>query len=183
MALAGRRPGPSDTREAILTAARESFAELGYDATTIRGVAARAEVDPALVHHYFGPKVDLFATAMELPASPSGLIAPVLEGPRDQVGERLIRTFLSVWDREAGRAPMLGLVRSAAANEQAARMLREFVERELVGRLLRQLGSDRVDLRAALVASQMVGLVMIRYVLRIGDLAAADPETVAAVNA
>ena len=116
----GRRPGDSGTREAILAAAKESFAASGYDATTIRGVGRAAGVDPALVHHFFGTKQDLFAAAMDLPVDPAQMVPALLADGVDGLGERLVRMFLLVWDSTPGQGPMLALLRSAAANDQAA---------------------------------------------------------------
>jgi AcrR family transcriptional regulator len=173
----GRRPGDSGTREAILSAAKDSFAASGYDATTIRGVARAAGVDPALVHHFFGTKQELFGAAMELPVHPATLVPALLaEGP-DGLGERLVRTFLAVWDASPGQAPMLALVRSAAANDQAAGLLREFITDSVLGPLARAAAPDQPELRATLVASQVMGLAMARYVVKVEPLASADADT------
>jgi AcrR family transcriptional regulator len=166
----GRRPGGVDTRAAILDAARTEFADAGYDATSLRGIARRAEVDPALVHHYFGGKPQLFAAVMDIPADPALLIGRILEGPRDRMGEALVHTFLGVWDSPEGRERFQALIRSAVTHADATRMLREFLTREIFGRILRHLhagGSPRADLelRAGLAASQMVGLAIMRYIV------------------
>ena len=176
----GRRPGESGTREAILAAATESFGSSGYAATTIRGVAREAGVDPALVHHYFGSKQQLFAAAMQLPVDPITIVPMLLADGVDGLGERLVRLFLSVWDGTPGQGPMLALIRSAVSHEQAATLLREFVTDVLLGPIARAVGGDRPELRASLVASQMVGLSMARYVVRIEPLASADAGTLAA---
>src|SRR3954468_4972611 len=112
----GRRPGATTTREGILDSARHLFASRGYDGTTIRGIATAAGVDPALVHHYFGSKDQLFLAAVEAPADPAELLPAVLAGGRDRLGESVVRLLLSIWDvpmRSAG----LALVRSAVGNE------------------------------------------------------------------
>ena len=181
MRRSGRRPGDSGTREAILEAAKESFAASGYDATTIRGVAREAGVDPALVHHFFGTKQELFAAAMELPVDPTTLVPALLAEGTDGLGERLVRTFLAVWDATPGQAPMLALVRSAAGNEQAAALLREFITEVVLGPLARAAAPDRPELRATLVATQMMGLAMARYVVRVDPLATTDPNTLGPV--
>jgi AcrR family transcriptional regulator len=175
----GRRPGDSGTRDAILDAAKDSFAASGYDATTIRGVARAAGVDPALVHHFFGTKQELFGAAMELPVDPATLLPALLAGGPDGLGERLVRTFLAVWDATPGQAPMLALVRSAAANEQAAGLLREFITHSGLGPLARAAAPDRPELRATLVASQVMGLAMARYVVHVEPLATADADALA----
>src|SRR4051812_27986219 len=98
MARTGRRPGNQDTREAILDAARKAFSERGYDGASIRAIATGAAVDPALVHHYFGTKEQLFLAAIEAPINPGELIPLVLSQGIEGAGERLVTTFLSVWD-------------------------------------------------------------------------------------
>lgn len=175
----GRRPGDSGTREAILAAARESFAAAGYDATTIRGVGRAAAVDPALVHHFFGTKQDLFVAAMELPIDPAKMLPAVLADGTDGLGERVVRTFLRIWDGTPGHNRMLALLRSATSNEQAAAMLREFLSEAILGPVARAAGHDRPELRASLVGSQMMGLAFARYVLRLEPLATAEPNTIA----
>lgn len=177
---AGRRPGESGTREAILEAARGAFADLGYDRATIRAIARSAAVDPALVHHFFGTKDGLFAAAMRFPVAPSRILPQVLSGPRSRVGERVIRTFLAVWDSAEGGAAGLALLRSAVTNERAGRMLREFLSRELIGRVARETAPDAPELRASLVASQIVGLAMLRYLVPLDAVASADADRLAA---
>ena len=175
----GRRPGDSGTREAILAAAKESFAASGYDATTIRGVGRAAAVDPALVHHFFGTKQDLFVAAMELPVDPAKMVPAMLADGIDGLGERLVRTFLLIWDGTPGQNPMLALLRSATTNEQAVAMLREFLTDAVLGPVACAAGHDRPELRASLVASQIMGLALARYVLRLEPLATADAATIA----
>lgn len=178
-ARGGRRPGQSGTREAILAAARESFGSAGYGGTTIRGVARTAGVDPALVHHFFGNKEGLFAAAMELPFDPGVLVAGLLEGGTDGLGERIVRTFLAVWDGTPGQGPMLALLRSAVTDEKAASSLRAFLSHVLLTPLAHAAGADRPELRAALVGSQMVGLAVARYVVRLDPIASAGPDDLA----
>lgn len=179
MVRTGRRPGESGTREAILDAARRTFADRGYEAATIRDIATRAGVDPALVYHFYGSKERLFTAAMELPFRPSEIIPALLADGPDGLGERILRMFLSVWD-QPGASPFVALLRSAASNEGAAAMLREFISREVIGRVARSLGVPHAELRASLVGSQISGLAMIRYVLRVEPLASADHDTVIA---
>jgi AcrR family transcriptional regulator len=180
MARTGRRPGVSGTREAILDAARRAFAEQGYQHATIRGVAELAGVDPALVHHYFGTKQGLFVAAVQLPVNPVEQLSTLLADDPGQVGQQLIGVFLTVWDHAVDRSPLLALVRSAVGDEQAAAMLREFITEEILGQIARQLGSPDAKLRATLVGSQLIGLMMARYIIRVEPLASAPAAQVAA---
>jgi AcrR family transcriptional regulator len=177
----GRRPGNPDTRQAILGAARTAFAERGFDAASIRAIAAAAQVDPALVHHYFGSKDQLFLAAMQAPVDPGELLPKVLAGDREGIGERLVRTFLGVWDSPAGTAGV-ALLRSALSNEWTARLLREFLVSQVLRKVLDQLDVDPAELplRGSLVASQMIGLAMMRHVVRLEPVASAAPETLVA---
>ncbi|HEV8425398.1 MAG TPA: TetR family transcriptional regulator [Actinomycetes bacterium] len=180
MARTGRRPGVSGTREAILDAARRAFAEHGYQRATIRGVAELAGVDPALVHHYFGTKQGLFVAAVQLPVNPVEQLSALLADDPEVIGQRMIGLFLSVWDQAANNSPMLALVRSAVSDERAAAMLREFITEEVLGRIAEELGSPDAKLRASLVGSQLVGLLLARYIIRVEPLASAPPALVAA---
>jgi AcrR family transcriptional regulator len=177
----GRRPGNPDTRDAVLAAARAAFAERGFDGATIRGIAADAGVDPALVHHYFGNKDKLFLAAVDAPADPTDLLPTILASPRDELGAAVVRMVLHVWDGP-GQAAGLALIRSAVSNEWTAKLLREFLVSKVLRRVVSTLGFDP-DVRAAraaLVASQIIGLVMARYVLRLEPLASASPDEVVA---
>ncbi|HUY48124.1 MAG TPA: TetR family transcriptional regulator [Streptosporangiaceae bacterium] len=183
----GRRGGDSGTREAILAAARKRFADHGYDGATIRGIAADADVDPALVHHFFGTKERLFAAAMRLPVVPGELIGAALAAgagdPAQSLGEQLARTVLAAWDVNEIRDTFLGLLRSATTSEQALAMLREFVTEAIVNRLsgaAQAADPAEARYRAALVASQVLGLGLTRYVLGLEPLAAATRDDLAA---
>ncbi|MDI2028295.1 TetR family transcriptional regulator [Saccharopolyspora sp. TS4A08] len=175
----GRRPQGADTKEALLTSAREVFAEQGYDAATVRAIAGGAGVDPAMVNHWFGGKEGLFTAAVQIPVNPAEILREVLDGPREQIGERIIRRFVAAWDGVGG-GQFAALMRSVASNEQAVAMLREFVQNVLFNRLVAVLEVDRGEMRVALCGSQLVGLGMARYVVRIEPLASADADTVAA---
>ncbi|GAB2589813.1 TetR family transcriptional regulator [Paractinoplanes abujensis] len=181
MARSGRRPGNQDTRESILAAARTGFAEKGYDKASIRAIASDAGVDPALVHHYFGTKEKLFLAVMNAPINPAELVPQALAGPREQAGERLVRMALGVWDSPAGTAA-LAVFRSALSNEWTARLLRDFVVTQVLRRAVHEMAFDpaEADLRAALVATQIAGTIMARYVLKIEPLASADIDVLAA---
>jgi AcrR family transcriptional regulator len=178
----GRRPGNPDTREAILAAAREAFAERGFDGASIRAIATSAGVDPALVHHYFGTKDQLFLATMNAPFDPRELLPQAIAGPRDQVGERLVRLFLRVWDSPPGRTAGEALLRSAVTNEWTARLMREFVTTQILRRAMEHLELDpaQAPLRASLVGSQLAGVAMARYILKVEPLASAPAEAVVA---
>jgi AcrR family transcriptional regulator len=183
MARTGRRPGVSGTREAILDAARRAFAEQGYQHATVRGVADLAGVDPALVHHYFKTKQGLFVAAVQLPVNPVEQLMAVLADDPDQAGERMVEVFLSIWDHAADRSPLLALVRSAVGDEHAAALLREFITEEVLGQISHRLGSADARLRATLVGSQIIGLAMARYIVKVEPLASApSAQVVAAIG-
>jgi AcrR family transcriptional regulator len=164
-----------------VVAARAEFAARGFDGTTMRGVARAAGVDARLVHHYFDGKDALFVAAFELPARPQQLLEAVLGPDVGGIGERLVRMFTTVWDTPEGRQRILAMISAATASESGARMLREFVAREVFARIVARLGSDDPELRASLAASQMMGLAMARYVVRLEPLASADADLVVAL--
>jgi len=190
----GRRGGDSGTREAILAAARARFGDLGYDRATIRAIAADAGVDAALVHHFYGTKDQLFAAAMRLPVNPrqvlAAALAPGARGEDQTLGEHLLRTVLGIWEVAEIRATFLGLLRSAPTSEQAVVMLREFLAEAILGPLAMAAreaapgaaGQD-ARYRAALVASQVLGLGLTRYVLEVEPLAQASSEDLIAAIA
>lgn len=167
----------------ILAAAREVFAERGYDNTTIRAVAATAGVDPALVHHYFGPKQQLFAAAVQAPVQAEDILPELLrDGSDDHLGERVVGTVLKLWEHPASGPSLRAMLRSAVTTNLSAKLLREFFAVHIVRRLVPDLGL-RVDpaeipLRASLVASQLFGLALARYVLAIEPLASTPRDQV-----
>ncbi|MFF4443642.1 TetR family transcriptional regulator [Streptomyces sp. NPDC001502] len=174
--------GPG-TQERIRLAAREVFAERGYDKTSVRGIAKVAGVDPALVHHYFGSKDDLFAAAIEVSIEPALVVPAIIgEGP-DGIGERLARYFLGVWENPVTRVPLLAVIRSALTHEAAAKVLRGLVLRRLLERVAADLDVPDPTFRAELAASHMVGIAILRYVVQVEPLASADPEKIVALVA
>jgi AcrR family transcriptional regulator len=183
-ARTGRRAGESGTREAILSASRAQFAEHGYEGATIRSIARAAGVDAALVHHYYGSKERLFAAAMQLPLVPSEVITAALtqRDPGESLGTHMVRTALSVWESAEVRDAFLTMLRSALTSEQAAATLREFITEAI----LRPLASaadggvaERTPFRASLVATQMLGLALGRYLLRFEPVAGATADELA----
>lgn len=183
MGRPGRRPGKADTRGEILGAARREFAAQGYAGATIRAIAASAGVDPALVHHYFGTKRELFVAALQLPFQPTEIVDAGLRGDPDGAGERIVRKLLDVWETDHGRATMQALLRSALTDDDHMRMMREFMLGTVLAPMATALAPDRQQLRATLLASQVVGLAIVRYVIGAEPLASADPDTVVGVVA
>ncbi|GGJ80221.1 TetR family transcriptional regulator [Pilimelia anulata] len=177
----GRRAGSPDTRGAILAAARAAFGERGFDRASIRGIAADAGVDPALVHHYFGSKEQLFRATLEMPIDPGEVLTAVLDGDRDGIGERLVAAALSVWDSPAGTAAA-ALLRSAMSSEWSARLLRDFLLTQVMRRVGRALGltGPEADLRLGLVAAQMGGVIVMRYLLKLEPIASLPRDRVVA---
>jgi len=177
------RAGVRSTRDEILDAARDCFGERGYDRATIRDIAARAGVDPALVLHYFGSKEQLFAAALEIPLDPSAIIRRVMAHDRGEMGTSLVRAFLEAWEPEETRSPLLAMVRSAMTNETAMELVREFLGRRIFTPLTATLGVSDADLRATLIGSQLIGLAMVRYIARIEPMASAPVGMIVAAAA
>ncbi|QTE30197.1 TetR/AcrR family transcriptional regulator [Pengzhenrongella sicca] len=175
----GPRPAGTDTRAAIMTAARTEFADHGFDGTSMRAVARRAGVDPALVRHYFGAKADLFAAVSGLPGRPGVLIGALFEGGTDGLGRRLVALFFSVWDPPEGRQRMRALIAAASSSEHTGAGLAEFIASEVAGEIAPRLRGDDALLRAELIGMHIVGVAMGRYVLRLEPLASADEDAVA----
>ncbi|AYF76182.1 TetR/AcrR family transcriptional regulator [Nocardia yunnanensis] len=180
MTRSGRRPGNSGTREAILDAARVRFAEVGFDKASIRSIATAASVDPALVHHYFGTKHELFAAALKLPVDPRDILSHFATVPVEDLGETIIRTVVTLWDSEIG-VPTIAAFRTLLASDDPA-LARTFLL-DIVLAAIR----PRVDSppgtgakRAALAASQLAGLLVTRKILRIDPIASMPVEELAA---
>jgi len=163
-------------------AARELFAVQGFAGTSVRAVATAAGVDAALVHHYFGTKDDLFLAALELRVDPRTALLPVIEGGVDGAGERLMRLFVSVWDDEETRLPLLALVRGVL-DPGGQQLVRDGFFRMVLGPVGTALGIDQPERRMQLVASQLVGLVVLRYVLAVDPLASTSSEELVATYA
>ncbi|MCX5212529.1 TetR family transcriptional regulator [Kitasatospora sp. NBC_00240] len=169
----GRRPGGADTRRTVLEAARAEFAVRGYEKASMRAIGRAAGVDAALLHHYFGSKDRLFMAALEFPVQPKAAVAQLLEGDRAVLGERVAQFVLTLWEQPGVLDRLMALVRAAATTEQVARLMREFVQEELVARIAAELQVEQPELRAELMFSQIVGLAMARYVIGVEPLASA----------
>jgi AcrR family transcriptional regulator len=170
-----------DTKARILAAAAAEFGEQGYEGASIRSIARRAEVDPSLVHHYFDDKAALVAEVVAVPLRPDRIVAGALDGPVEELGERLLRGVLVAWDSPAVRPAATAALRSAIGQGPVARMLHEFLRREIMHRLARRLGATAdAELRAELAASQVVGIIMVRYILAIEPLASLSHDELVA---
>jgi AcrR family transcriptional regulator len=175
----GRPPGTSDTRERILTSARELFARNGIDKTSIRAVAAAAGVDPALVHHYYGTKTQLFAAAIHIPIDPMEVIGPLRETPVEELGSKLPSILLSLWDSELGSG-FIAMLRSILAGNEVSLIrsfLQEVIAVEVGSRVDNPPGSGPI--RVQFVASQLVGVVMARYILELDPFKSLPVEQIA----
>lgn len=183
----GRRPGRPDTREDILKAARDAFAELGFDGATIRGIAARAGVDAALVHHYFGTKDQLFFASVRFPVDPDILVPKITDGPLEELGERLADTFLSVWEHPESGPTLQALMRGAVTNRQMSELVRQFlgvfVLRRVGGALAAVVDPAEFPRRASLTASQLFGLAVTRHLIGVEPLASMPRQEVVALVA
>jgi AcrR family transcriptional regulator len=169
-----------DARTAIIGAATTEFASHGYDAVSMRSIARKAGVDPALVHHYFAEKADLFAESIRAPIRPDRVVKEILAGPRDRVGENIVRYLLGALEERSARTRMISLIHTALGQEFAATMLRQFLVREVFTRISDAIGGEDSQLRASLAASQIVGLMIVRYGVRVEPLASASIDEVVA---
>jgi len=175
----GRPAGASDTRERILISARELFARNGIDKTSIRAVAAAADVDPALVHHYYGTKQQLFAAAIHVPIDPMEVIGPLRETPVEEIGCTLPKLLLPLWDSEAGKG-FIATIRSLLAGSEVSLIrsfLQEVITAEIGPRVDNPPGSGRI--RVQFVASQLVGVVVARYILELDPFKSLPVEQIA----
>ena len=175
----GRRTGSPDTRAEILDAARSIFSEVGFDRATVRGIAREAGVDPALIHHYFGTKDELFAASINLPMPTMGAVKAVFAEGGEQMGRRLAETFFSIWDQDDVRATLLGILRSAMGGEdRAVEAFRQFLTSAILDQIAPQIPGERSRLRAILMASQLVGVALTRYVMKLEPVASASVEEI-----
>ena len=174
----GRRPlGSPDARRAVLDAARELFAERGFERTTMRAVAARAGVDPALIYHYFGDKDGLLFAALQPPEDAATVFAGLAGAAAGRTGEELVRRLVRLWeDRPEVREQMAAILRTGLSHDHAGRLLRDILSSFILAALGDVLADDRRELRAALIGSHIGGLMLARYILKVPGAAAASPE-------
>jgi len=171
----GPRRDGGGARSAILDAARRQFAARGFEGATMRAIAGDAGVDPALVSYYFGSKSGLFVESLRLPVNPADAIGALLAEGTHELGPRIVTRFLEVWDDPVTGEPLVRLLRSVSSRPD---LLREFLERQIVPRFAAAIGGPDAELRATAVGSQMLGLAVARYVLRVEPLASASPERI-----
>ncbi|MCW4466012.1 TetR family transcriptional regulator [Glutamicibacter sp. MNS18] len=178
----GRPRGRSSgaTRASILKAATEEFNHSGYEATSLRSIARRAKVDPALIHHYFQDKTELFLEVVHLPLNPGAAFAEALQGPEENYGENLVRTALRLWGSPTIRPAATALFRSVLSSKAALNLIRPFLQREILRRISEPLQGPDADYRAAMAASQLVGMIMARYIIELEPVVAATDEQIVA---
>nr|WP_042185925.1 TetR family transcriptional regulator [Kibdelosporangium sp. MJ126-NF4]CEL16974.1 Transcriptional regulator, TetR family [Kibdelosporangium sp. MJ126-NF4]CTQ91797.1 Transcriptional regulator, TetR family [Kibdelosporangium sp. MJ126-NF4] len=176
----GRRPAGADTKNALVEAARAVFIEQGYEGATVRAIAKRAGVDPAMVNHWFGGKEGLFGQAvLQLPVDPIVFANEISDGDVNTLGERIVHRFLTIWDSTGG-GQFSALVRSIASQEMAVQGMRDIFLKQIFMRVAAKTGADNAMFRATLVASQLIGMGMVRYVTKFEPLATNDIDTMVA---
>ena len=174
-----------DSRAAIAEAASAEFAQKGYDSASIRGIARRAGVDAALVHHYFDSKAGLFAEVVRLPVRPDRIVRSAFDVPEERLGESLVRTVLTAWERTTVKSIGVSVLRSAVSDSAAGRLIRQYLLRELKGAIrdrVEQRGIEpaEADLRATLVLTKMAGALIIRDVLELEPLVSLSADELTA---
>lgn len=167
----GRRPGGSDTRRAVLDAARRRFAEVGYARSTIRSIAAEAGVDPALVMHFFGSKEDLFRAVVEWPFDPEILLDQLVDIGRDEFAARLTRGFLTLWESTDSGPRLRAVFRSAVTEDVAAGLIREFLAEVIYARISTLIEKEGAELRIDLALGTLLGVAVVRHILQVDPLA------------
>lgn len=180
----GRRPGRVDTRSSILSAALGLFSEFGYEKVSLRAIARAADVDPALIHHYFANKAELFSrSVLDLPLNAEQIVSDILSGPVEQVGERTVLAFLDAWDRPGAGDRFTAMLRAAVTDPSARRPLSEFMGKEVLGKVAEALGHPNSRLRAGLGVSLLLGVALTRDIFELPALTRArNPVLVTALG-
>lgn len=167
------------SRDAVLAAAKQHFAASGYEKTTLRAVARDAQVDPSMVLYLFGSKEGLFRAAMQLIVDPQRLVEAITDGDEAGLGTRLVRAYLDIWDNPDTGASMVAMVSSATSNAHANQAFREFMREYVLTAVSGALGGGPdTQLRAVLAASNLIGAVFLRYIMRVGPLAEVSTDEV-----
>ncbi|WP_426998798.1 TetR family transcriptional regulator [Pseudarthrobacter sp. N5] len=175
----GRRTGTTGSREQILDTARRLFAEHGFEGTSLRQIARETGVDPAMIHHFFEGKDDLFALSVELPADPAEVLAGVDAQDPQHRAEAIIRAVMRLWESPAQHG-LVAFIRGTIGSKAKTALLREMVTRTILSRIMTGISGPaaEISMRSNLVASQMVGLMLVRYVIRLEPLASATHDDV-----
>jgi AcrR family transcriptional regulator len=176
----GRWRSGAQSRERILTAALANFARDGFERTTMRAIAADARVDPAEIHYFFKTKEGLFAAALSQPEAVKTLLVELLRDGIDELAPRLLAHVLRRLDAPESVDPLIALVRSAPTHAESVAMLRETFHEQIGAHLTEVLHIDDVEVRLGLFSTQLIGLLMSRYVLRLAPIASAEPEALVA---
>lgn len=179
----GRRAGPTVSNRLILDIARRQFGAHGYEGATMRTIAQEAEVDTALIHHFFLTKEGLFDAAVRDALTPPDLLSRAMDGPRGRVGERTVQLFFTFWDEPSTQVQLAGVLRSVTSLEGAAEAVRRFLGDEVLCPLAEALGQPEPRLRAAMVGSQLIGLAIARYLYEIESVTTLNPAELAALSA
>lgn len=167
-----RGPRHDDARGRIVAAARQEFAESGFDAVTVRAIAARAGVNAAMINHYFGGKAGLFREVVSLPVDPAVVLARVVDGPRDELGGRLALGVLRLWEDPDVRAPMLAMFRTGISDPARLRPIREYLVGEILPAVAGPGEAGRRDM--ALMMAHLLGVIIGRHILELPELT--DPS-------
>lgn len=174
----GRRSGSPDTRAQILAVAHRRLLADGYHGVTLRGIAAEAGVDAALISYYFGSKRGLFGAALALTANPLEALGVAVTGDLDTLPERLLRMLVANWDDPATAGPLRVLIAGAVNDRDTARLVREVLETEMVPRLAERFGGRDATARAAAFGAQLAGLLLARYWLAVDPIASMSVDDV-----
>jgi AcrR family transcriptional regulator len=174
----GRRQGEPVSREVVLAAAKQRFGADGYEKTTLRAIARDAHVDPSMVLYLFRSKEELFRESLRLVMDPDLLVAALTEGDGD-IGTRMVRTYLRIWETPDTGASMVAMLQSATSNSDAHEAFREFMQSYVLPAVSEVLGGgEQARLRAMLAASQLVGVAMLRYVMKVPPMATLSGDEV-----
>lgn len=178
----GRRPGARDTRGEIIAAAGQLFADEPFDRVSLRAVARRAGVDPALVHHYFSGKAELFLTAVaDVPADPAEVFGVLDELPAQKCGAGLVLAFTAVWDQPGRDGRFTGFVTTMISSPDLTAGAREFITTQIGARVTALADPEERELRATLAVSQMLGMAMLRYTVKVEPIASMERTRLADV--
>ncbi|NEE04312.1 TetR/AcrR family transcriptional regulator [Phytoactinopolyspora halotolerans] len=169
----GRRPGRPDTRNQIIAAARLEFAEHGYEGTSMRRIASRAGVDPALMYHYFGAKERLLVASIEPPFDPEGIASAIAAAAPSERARRMAALYFGVWEDPAKRESILAMVRSAMTQQSAAELFRQFADVVMLSRVAPALRGPNSELRVEAAISHLFGISVARYLVKIEPMASA----------